>query len=389
MTPPVKKYEIGSVRIEDKNHNGFFDPSVDQIKNERGKILRTNSDEVKKVMSEMGLQSFAGLRLSGVQKYFQSLQTAREGISYLSPETVKMALDHARDVAAKNGIFFNEKKAESFLTSSYKNAAERHLLQAERLVTEAQTSGNDPVEKAQTEIEKARAYAREGRLKFDEERASEVRKQAYQEGIKIAFEEAEHLWGGVRKHLLKIERYAEAGNIEIDHERKNLLEWYLSANWDLPKNSSCRLDLKNFAIHCGSSTPREVDAVVHYINLRSQLRRAAEDGDIESVRDHLMQTEEYVFGAKAWGIEFGFDMNKANEIFNQAIAASIEIDFKKAEKSATLGEVAQCVACLQRAQEKAGMWGFEFDFIRADLIMGTIVDNPWKKTGDHTQGTYL
>src|SRR4029434_4240443 len=136
MTPPTVKqildsfFLIDSILIEDKDGNGVFDPKTDKIEDTNGRSLRPDSQEVKKVLSQIGVKSLNGLRLSSARTFINSLKDAEYSSKAGAPEEVERSLSQLRTSSADLKVSFSKAREEKILKEAYFNALNRAMKQA-------------------------------------------------------------------------------------------------------------------------------------------------------------------------------------------------------------------------------------------------------------------
>ncbi|MFO1519918.1 MAG: hypothetical protein U1F57_09695 [bacterium] len=185
---PIK---IGALHIEDTDHNDLFDPKIDEIKNEAGKVLKADSFEVKKTLAELGIPSLKGVHLSEVSQLKSFLEQARLHSSLGDPSMVQFFLDQIDKKSASMGIVFNEASKKDLL----KNAYQKGTLQCLKAAHEKAALGE--VEETENLLATARDYALKLETKwgvkglFKEDDAKKTTESALSNGVENAFRKAE------------------------------------------------------------------------------------------------------------------------------------------------------------------------------------------------------
>ena len=440
MTPPVKKYEIGSIRIEDKDHNDVFDPKVDEIKNTLGQGLRPDSSEVKKVLSQMGVKSMNGLRLSSATTFFYTLREAESLAKNGSPEELELyVLAQLRTSSSEMKISFPKDREEKILKQAYQNG----LAWALRAAGTFADLGD--IDRADLWVAKASSYSSKlekdygVKPAFDQAEARKILLKALPKAMENSFRSAEGIQDQsdpvpfVIEQLKKAEQYASLAGIPFDFERaENLLrlalakgvEFHLdAAEEDLFKGRIPESALSIVGQYLQQGAPSDIERfsllrryvlldrqilqerneweaygdlgrffrlnelmkaqlrLGEYIQNQSSLRKAVLGGEVEQLKNLFQNAEAIALDLRdSYQIDVEFKLDRCWKTFDLALANRLEKDFKAARDLALFGDVEQTQDFLYDLRDRTIEWGVEFDEARSESILMEAYTNRLENT---------
>ena len=435
MTPPSPKPEffyIDRLIIRDKDRNDIFDPKVDEVIDHKGRTLRPDSHQVKKVLSDMGIGKVKGLRLSSAAQFAQSLREAEYYSNSGDPDQVKAHLSLVESAAKELKISYPKTRAEKLLKTAYEKGlsrsvqsaklfaemgnvedTRRFLNQATEYATKLEkdygvkpafdkaeadkilhdvsqkaisqtfdgleslihTATSDPVALVQKDLDRIEEYAFEAGIPFNYTRADDLIDGAKAKAVEILLDQAEKNVTdrkALKETLSQIAEYAAEAGVTPDPERVDALKKYLSLSREIREEES---RLTGYGRHDVLGFERLKDlikgreALGEYIQTRNALRDAVNNGEVEKVEELFEEVGDRASELeKYYGIDVGWDPEKWQEMDLAVISKRIQQDFKTIELEARTGSVDRVEELLAALRDRCLDWGVDMDETRENAV---------------------
>lgn len=132
---------IGSILILDKDNNGFYDPTIDQIQDMKGKVLNADSKAVKETLSDLGVAKLEGIPLEKAGDFMRTLRYTQADAYAGWVDSVQKDLTQLRVDGDAMGAPLSGAREEALLIEAYRRGIENAFDTAKHRVKEGSGYG--------------------------------------------------------------------------------------------------------------------------------------------------------------------------------------------------------------------------------------------------------
>jgi len=226
MSDPI---DFGEITILDVNQNNLYDKKVDKVVDEDGNKLtpKEKSRQLKRVLNDLNLSSWKGLKLFEASSYFNNLKMAEYSDQDGKVQETEYLLFETKKLAQKYGLPFSDSWAAKTHKSSLTNKIREGFQWADYLVNDVDeyldiARVKNHLDEAAINVDKFNIIY-SPKIKFDKRKADDILKKAFREGIPTAwlyaeklanegsFNQTKEMLGEIKKHTAEANKQFKLG----------------------------------------------------------------------------------------------------------------------------------------------------------------------------------